>query len=67
MPASIAQGVPAAEVPVVGVGRAEARAPSSRLAAQLALVGSVSSDGPEAIRGLEDAVTDIWIRLLRAS
>jgi AcrR family transcriptional regulator len=36
------------------------------MAAGVALIGAVAPDGPDAIRALEDPLTDIWSRLFRA-
>jgi AcrR family transcriptional regulator len=36
------------------------------LAGNLALIGRAAARGPKAVRRLEDTLTDLWIRLLRA-
>ena len=36
------------------------------MAAGVALIGAAASEGPAAVRALEDPLTDIWIRLFRA-
>lgn len=35
-------------------------------AAGVAFIGATAADGPDAVRGLEDALTEVWIRLFRA-
>lgn len=36
------------------------------LAAGVRFINAVASDGPDAVRALEDPLSDIWIRLFRA-
>lgn len=36
------------------------------LAANALFIGAVAAQGPDAVRGLEGPLTDVWIRLLRA-
>jgi hypothetical protein len=36
------------------------------MAAGVALTGAVASEGPKAVRAVEEHLTDVWMRLLRA-
>jgi hypothetical protein len=38
----------------------------SGMAAGVRFINAVASNGPEAVRALEDPLTDVWIRLFRA-